>query len=128
MDTRGVDVVYLQRMTVIKEWSGTKIATEQDTRGLDLSGSLGGAGGIGGILTRSSGYNASTGAWSIHDYYHADGSGNITMLISNSSTRGIRAQYEYDPFGCVQTQSGTLASANTQRFSSKEQIGNSPSA
>ncbi|MCD8533384.1 MAG: hypothetical protein LR011_00780, partial [Verrucomicrobia bacterium] len=37
----------------------------------------------GGLLTRSSAYNAFTGSWSTHDYYHADGSG---KLISNSST------------------------------------------
>jgi YD repeat-containing protein len=41
------------------------------------------------------------------------------MLISNSTTPTIRAQYEYDPFGRIQTQSGTLATANTHRFSSK---------
>ena len=113
-------------MTVIEEWSNKKIPTENYTRGLDLSGSLGGAGGIGGLLTRSFTYNSSTSAWSTHDYYHADGSGNITMLISNSSTPTIRAHYEYDPFGRIQTQSGSLATANTQRFSSKEQIGTSP--
>jgi hypothetical protein len=63
------------------------------TRGTDLSGTLQGAGGIGGFLARSSGY--SSGNWTSHNYYHADGSGNITYLV-NSSHDKPRDQYWID--------------------------------
>ena len=86
------------------------------TRGLDLSGSLEGAGGIGGLLARSSGYSG--GNWTSHAYYHADGNGNITCLVNGSQS--VVASYRYDPFGNTLSQSGTLADANVYRFSSKE--------
>jgi YD repeat-containing protein len=56
------------------------------TRGADLSGSMEGAGGIGGLLARSSGYSG--GNWGTHFYYHADGNGNVTYLVD--SAREIR--------------------------------------
>ena len=101
---------------VIQERNSANTPTVTYTRGTDLSGSLGGAGGIGGLLARSSGY--SSGNWTSHAYYHADGNGNITCLI-NSSQSAV-ASYRYDPFGNVISQSGSLADANVYRFSSKE--------
>jgi RHS repeat-associated protein len=86
------------------------------TRGTDLSGSLEGAGGIGGLLARSHGYSG--GNWSTHNFYHADGNGNITYLVNSSQT--IAASYRYDPFGNLISSSGSLATANVYRFSSKE--------
>jgi RHS repeat-associated protein len=92
-----------------------------------LSGKLQGAGGIGGLLARTDraqvipwivfpgGGNPSYGS---HSYYHADGNGNVTMLISASQM--IVAKYLYDPFGNTLAQSGLLADINTYRFSSKE--------
>ena len=88
------------------------------TRGKDLSGSLEGAGGIGGLLARSHGYSG--GAWSTHSLYHADGNGNITCMINSAATPTIVATYRYDPYGRLITSSGSLASANVYRFSSKE--------
>jgi RHS repeat-associated protein len=110
---------------VLYLYDGWRVIQERDTnntplvsytRGLDLSGSLAGAGGIGGLLARSSGY--SSGAWTSHAYYHADGNGNITTLIDSSQS--VVANYRYDPFGNTLLQSGTLADANVYRFSSKE--------
>jgi RHS repeat-associated protein len=43
------------------------------------------------------------------------------MYLVNSS-QALAASYRYDPFGNLLTSSGTLASANTYRFSSKEYI------
>jgi RHS repeat-associated protein len=86
------------------------------TRGNDLSGSLEGAGGIGGLLGRSHGYSG--GNWSTHNHYHADGGGNITYLVNSS--QGEAASYRYDPYGRLMGSSGTLAAANLYRFSSKE--------
>jgi RHS repeat-associated protein len=95
--------------------SGTT-PTVSYTRGTDLSGSLEGAGGIGGLLARSHGYSG--GNWSTHTFYHADGNGNITYLVNSSQTGA--ASYRYDPFGNLVSSSGSLAAANVYRFSSKE--------
>src|SRR6266481_189134 len=84
------------------------------TRGNDLSGSLEGAGGIGGLLARTS---------SGHNYYFCDGNGNITYMLNSS--QAMVASYRYDPFGNTISSSGTLASANIYRFSSKEIHANS---
>jgi RHS repeat-associated protein len=109
------DYIYDGRR-VIQERNGSNTPTVSYTRGSDLSGSLEGAGGIGGLLARSSGY--SSGNWTSHAYYHADGNGNITCLINSSQS--VVASYRYDPFGNTLSQSGSLASANVYRFSSKE--------
>ena len=88
---------------VIQERDGGNPPQVSYTRGNDLSGSLEGAGGIGGLLARSSGY--SWGNWTRHAYYHADGNGNITCLINASQS--VVASYRYDPFGNTLSQSGT---------------------
>lgn len=110
------------------QWQGTTLGSDAGvrvrmptvsyTRGTDLSGSLEGAGGIGGLLSRSHGYSSGTGNWSTHNAYHADGNGNITYLVNSSQT--LAASYRYDPFGNTTASSGSLASANVYRFSSKE--------
>jgi RHS repeat-associated protein len=115
--TFNYGVLYLyDGMRVIQERDSNNVPLVSYTRGLDLSGSLEGAGGIGGLLARSSGY--SSGNWTSHAYYHADGNGNITCLIASNQLEV--ATYRYDPFGNTLSQSGTLADANVYRFSSKE--------
>jgi len=108
-------------MRVIQERSSSNIPTVSYTRGNDLSGTLEGAGGIGGLLARSDGY--SSGNWSTHNFYHADGNGNITYLVNSS--QGLAASYRYEPFGKTLASSGTVAAANVYRFSSKEVHANS---
>ena len=100
---------------VIQERDTNNTPTVSYTRGTDLSGSLEGAGGIGGLLARSDGY--SSGNFTSHNYYHADGNGNITYLVNSSQT--LAASYRYDPYGNLLAYSGSLAAANTYRFSSK---------
>jgi RHS repeat-associated protein len=78
------------------------------TRGLDLSGSLAGAGGIGGLLARTDG-NGST-------FFHADGAGNITALMDAQGS--MAARYLYGAFGKLTGQWGRLADVNTMQFSS----------
>jgi RHS repeat-associated protein len=106
---------------VIQERDTNNTPTVSYTRGNDLSGSMEGAGGIGGLLARSDGY--SSGNWTIHNYYFADGNGNITYMLNSSQS--MVASYRYDPFGNTISSSGTLASANVYRFSSKEIHANS---
>jgi RHS repeat-associated protein len=103
-------------MRVIQERDGGNGPTLGYTRGSDLSGSMEGAGGIGGLLALSSRY--SSGNWIEHYFYHADGNGNITCLVSNS--QAMAAQYKYDPFGNIISKNGPAANLNTYRFSSKQ--------
>jgi RHS repeat-associated protein len=86
--------------------------------GLDLSGTLQGAGGIGGLLA-----GLKTDLPADLTYYHADANGNITTLLA---TNGIPlASYVYDPFGNPITATGPLADDNPFRFSSKYTDGES---
>jgi RHS repeat-associated protein len=110
-----VEYVY-DGLRVIQERDAGNNPTVSYTRGTDLSGTMEGAGGIGGLLARSSGYSA--GNWSTHYFYHADGNGNVTYLVDGS--QALAASYRYDPFGNTIGSSGTLANANVYRFSSKE--------
>jgi RHS repeat-associated protein len=104
-------------MQIVQERNtGTPAVTY--TRGVDLSASLDGAGGIGGLLARSHGFNSGTGAWSTHSAYHADGNGNVTALFSTSTGSQV-AWYRYDAFGRLLQSSGSLSGANRMRFSSK---------
>ncbi len=102
---------------VIQERDINNLPTTTYTRGNDLSGSFEGAGGIGGLLARTS-QSYSDGPLSGNSFYHADGNGNITMLIDDF--QGIVAKYLYDAFGNTISKSGLLADANVYRFSSKE--------
>lgn len=81
------------------------------TRGLDLSGDLRSAGGIGGLLARTDG-NGST-------FYHADGIGNITALMDGNEN--IAARYLYGSFGKLVGQWGSMANANEMQLSSMQQ-------
>jgi RHS repeat-associated protein len=86
------------------------------TRGLDLSGTLQGAGGIGGLLARSD--HSRLNAQPATAFYHSDGNGNVTALLNPAG--GLVAQYAYDPYGQLLLARGPLADKNTYRFSSKE--------
>jgi RHS repeat-associated protein len=89
---------------------------------LDLSGSLEGAGGIGGLLSMTLNFEPGT-LNSNSSFYHSDGNGNVTMLINPSQY--IVAKYLYDAFRNILSKSGLLADANLYRFSSKEAHPNS---
>ncbi|TVM01153.1 MAG: hypothetical protein CV087_11260, partial [Candidatus Brocadia sp. WS118] len=80
--------------------------------GLDLSQSLQGAGGIGGLLTQ-----VDVGAVKSYAFLY-DGNGNVGQLIDNSDG-SIDAHYEYDSYGGTILSSGTAAAGNPYRFSTK---------
>ena len=86
------------------------------TWGLDLSGSLQGAGGVGGLLSMTAHAGANAGTY----FYCFDGNGNVVGLVSAASGE-IAAQYEYGPFAEVLRASGPMAEANRFRFSTKYQ-------
>ena len=72
-------------------------------RGLDLSGSLQGAGGIGGLL-------AMTEASGTSSYYHHDASGSITALMDANENMVGRA--EYNAFGRLINSTGSKMGIN----------------
>jgi RHS repeat-associated protein len=102
-------------LTVIQERDGNNLPQVTYTRGTDLSGSMQGAGGIGGLLART---DATESSVLKHGLYHADGNGNVTCLVSTNQL--VLARYQYDPYGDTLAASGPLAHANVYRFSSME--------
>lgn len=76
---------------------------------MDLSGSIQGAGGIGGLLATSL-------DGTIALYCH-DANGNVGQLIGTDGE--LLAHYEYSPFGEAIVSTGPLAKANPFRFSTK---------
>jgi len=110
-------------MLVTPERDGNNLAHVTYTRGNDLSGTLQGAGGIGGLLARMDHGRMIAGDPSAHAYYHCDGNGNITALVDTNGF--VVARYQYDPYGNLLGMSGPLADANSYRFSSKEWCANS---
>jgi len=116
-ETNEVRFIY-DGNVVVQERDANNLPKVTYTRGNDLSGTLQGAGGIGGLLARSDNTQMIIGSSSAHAYYHADGNGNVTMLINNLQL--VEAKYLYDPFGNTLSLSGPLAGVNAYRFSSKE--------
>jgi RHS repeat-associated protein len=81
--------------------------------GLDLSGSMQGAGGIGGLLAANLGTNGT-------HFVAYDGNGNVTAMV-DAGTGSVSAQYEYSPFGETIRATGPMAKVNPFRFSTKYQ-------
>ena len=78
--------------------------------GLDLSGSMEGAGGIGGLLA------VNTGSATYAPTF--DGGGNICGLV-NTATGTLDAEFEYDPFGNVIRSTGGASTACPFGFSTR---------
>ena len=83
--------------------------------GKDLSGSMQGAGGVGGLLAVHN-HPSPTGT----HFAAYDGNGNLTALVS-SADGTESARYEYGPFGELLRASGAMAPVNPFRFSTKYQ-------
>lgn len=86
--------------------------------GLDLSGSLSGAGGVGGLLSMTRSTASGTNTY----FYCMDGNGNVMRLVDTAGATA--AEYEYSPVGKVAqaTESTVLATSggNNFRFSTKQ--------
>ncbi|MGA4643314.1 RHS repeat domain-containing protein [Limisphaera sp. 4302-co] len=82
--------------------------------GLDLSETLDGAGGVGGLLWVRMNTGPATGT----HFVCYDGNGNVWNLVS-ASTGTETARYEYGPFGEPLRLSGVAARTNPFRFSTK---------
>ena len=92
--------------------SNLKSTTNYYVWGLDLSGSLQGAGGVGGLLMVQNASDSTT------HFPAFDGNGNVMALV-NSDTGAVSAEYEYGPFGEQLRATGAMAKANPFRFSTK---------
>src|SRR5208283_930270 len=82
--------------------------------GLDLSGSLQGAGGVGGLISMTVPSGANAGTY----FYCYDGNGNVVALV-NAGNGTVAANYEYGPFGELIRATGPMAKVNPFRFSTK---------
>jgi RHS repeat-associated protein len=113
------EVLYLyDGMLMVQERNAGNAPQVQYSRGVDLSGTIHGAGGIGGLLMRSHGLSGTN--WTSHNAYHSDANGNVTALVNSSGV--LVASYKYNPYGGLISSMGALASANRMRFSSKPAI------
>jgi RHS repeat-associated protein len=83
--------------------------------GSDLSGSMQGAGGVGGLIKV-----LSNGTDPTNCFVACDGNGNVSALIHASDGTAL-ANYEYGPFGELIRASGPMAKLNPFRFSTKYQ-------
>jgi RHS repeat-associated protein len=81
--------------------------------GSDLSGSLQGAGGVGGLIKV-----AYYGATTTNCFVAYDGNGNVSALV-NAANGVTVANYDYGPFGELIRLSGPMAKLNPLRFSTK---------
>ena len=94
---------------IVTPISGDSATEIQYFWGTDLSGTLQGAGGVGGLI-----------AVSVNGQFYFtcyDNNGNITAYVSESGA--VTAEYVYDAFGNATAQSGAMASAFPHRFSTK---------
>jgi RHS repeat-associated protein len=82
--------------------------------GIDLSGSMQGAGGVGGLLMTSLITNNSITSNYFPTY---DGNGNVSEYLNESGE--VSAHYEYDPFGKTTVATGPKANDFAHRFSTK---------
>ena len=95
-----------------REATGTPALSKTRLWGLDLSGSMQGAGGVGGLLAETHGADTF--------YPTFDGNGNVSEYLTGAG--GVAAHFEYDPFGntlVVSEASAGLAATFAYRFSTK---------
>ncbi|KAF0179609.1 MAG: hypothetical protein FD161_1226 [Limisphaerales bacterium] len=105
---------------LLAEYDGANNLQRSYAWGLDLSGTLQGAGGVGGLLLVYQ--HASTGTGStVHNkpyFVHHDGNGNVMALLDGVAGT-VAAWYEYGPFGEPIRMNGPMAGLNPFRFSTK---------
>jgi len=101
-ETNEVHYIY-DGDVIIQQRNSNNVPTLTLTRGLDLSGSCQGAGGIGGLLAMTDGSGANY-------FYHQDAVGSVTALID--STENIVARREMDGFGRTLNLTGSKAGIN----------------
>ena len=108
-----------QDTNLTKARRGTHGVVVSFRRGLDLSGSIQGAGGEGDFLAVRTGTSTQCSAMTNTTHFTCyDGNGNVTALV-NAADSSERARYEYSPFGEPLRATGPLARLNPIRFSTQ---------
>jgi len=111
--TNGAWIATLDHRFIYDDWN--LLAAVNNTNGLekswcwglDLSGNLKWAGGVGGLLFMTIHTGANAGV----NFHCHDGNGNVVLLLS-ASTGNSTARYEYDPFHRLLRTTGSLAALN----------------
>jgi RHS repeat-associated protein len=83
----------------------------------DISGSMQGAGGIGGLLSTAPSSNSNLPPAAQRSFFHFDSNGNVIGL--SDSTGKQSASYQYDAFGMTTGSEGSAAAFNHYQFSTK---------
>jgi RHS repeat-associated protein len=101
--------------------SGQPKVMEKYTWGLDLSQSIHGAGGIGGLLAAVETQGTEQTNDDQRYWFMYDANGNVGQVLdaTNTSNITIAATYEYDPYGNVINSSGAYKDTNPFKFSTK---------
>ncbi len=107
---QGMRTFLYDGWNVLRETVGA--STNYFCWGLDLSGTLQGAGGVGGLLAVMV-----DGATPATYYPCYDANGNITAYVDELGV--VKAKYAYDAFGQTISQGGDMASTFSHRFSTK---------
>ena len=94
---------------IIAEYNGATLGKKY-TWGMDLSGSMQGAGGVGGLLAVNE-----VGGSTYYPTY--DGNGNVSEYLDSSGA--VQAHYEYDAFGNTTYSDGAKKNDFAHRFSTK---------
>lgn len=103
-------------ITVLDHTNGVVVSF---MRGLDLSGSLQDAGGVGGVLAVKVGSSAQFGTMANTTHFTCyDGNGNVTALV-NVADGSESARYEYGAFAERLRETGPMAKLNPIRFSTQ---------
>jgi len=94
------------RYNIVAEYDASNNLLNSYLWGEDVSGSLDGAGGVGGLLA-------------VNNYLPCyDGNGNVMSYI-NAMDGTVCAEYQYNPFGGIISKSGTFANSFKMLFSTK---------
>ncbi len=93
--------------------SPSSVLSKVLTWGIDLSGSMQGAGGVSGLLMVEEITTTTNTAY----HFQYDGNGNVTEITDASGDPA--ASYRYDAFGNTLVATGNYASTNKYRFSTK---------
>ncbi|MGD9420646.1 MAG: RHS repeat-associated core domain-containing protein [Verrucomicrobiota bacterium JB025] len=116
LGTAATTVYLYDGWNLIAEYSGTALEKSY-TWGMDLSGSMQGAGGVGGLLA----VTIPAGETNAGTYYPTyDGNGNVSEYLDSGGS--VAAHYEYDPFGndiTPTTAQGLKQAEFSHRFSTK---------
>jgi RHS repeat-associated protein len=98
----------------VATFSGSDALVQAYAWGIDLSGGLQGAGGVGGLLMVHDVSDSETYAPAF------DGNGNVVAMVVLGAAGGVvAAEYEYDGFGRTLVSSGDFAERNPFGFSTK---------